>query len=288
MGERKPERLSEAEGGKRALPWTIACVLLIPAPIAASGVLAHLLGWEWLILLWIVVPGVVCAHIALRRIGRTPGNKVHREVVGTLQGLGYAVVVLRLVCCPAMTGPGGESYRRAACKYNLKTIGLAMHMYAEDFDGWFPIGPEGTDSSYALGMPAYGGQTYLQDANAFLCPSSEDSFGHWLIEGGGRSAAGGGLRPSSTSYEYVPGFRNDSLPDLMVAFDDAPRSHQRPRYGCIDAAAGRNVLFVDGHVEWMLEKDFLKRMEWQREMMERMRQGEKYVPFEEWREGEAR
>jgi len=290
MDEVKEEMVPEAEGWKKALPWTVGAVLLIPVPIVASCVLAYLQGREWLNLVWVVVLGVICGHLALRRTARIPQNKVRREVVGTLQGLGYAVLFVRLVCGPVITEPGRPPGSRGGgfCKNNLKQIGLAMQIYATDYDGWFPAGPEGADSSYALGILSYAGQNYIGDVSQLLCPFSEDHIGNWELEGSGRSAADGGLRASSTSYEYVVGFRDDSPADFMVAFDDAPRSHQRPRFGCIDAPKGRNVLFVDAHVVWMLEKGFQERMEWQKEMMKRIEEGGDYVPFDWWREGEGR
>jgi len=194
----------------------------------------------------------------------------------------------------AIPGCGKETvYYRPRCDINLKLIGLAMHIYAHDYDGWFPVGPAGTDSSYALGILSYdlgGESSYVQDASTYLCPRSDTSIGDWR-QGKSRytrSAADGGLRPSSTSYEYVPRLRNDSPVDFMLAFDDAPRVHRRPHYRCRPDPAVRNVLFVDGHVEWKLEDEFQEHTSWQREMTKRLQEGVDLTPFEEWREsGEA-
>lgn len=142
---------------------------------------------------------------------------------------------------------------RPLCKNNLKQIGLALHIYAADYGGWFPIGPPGTDNSYALGMLIYGGGNYLSDPEVLLCSSSGDRLAASRISRG-RLAERGGLRPSSTSYDYFAGLKRDAPPHFMVAFDKAPHHHD----------GGRNVLFVDGHVEFLSEKDFEKRLSEQR------------------------
>jgi len=175
--------------------------------------------------------------------------------------------------------------RAPSCPMTLKMIGLTMHLYSEDYDGWFPVGPEGTDSSYALGILSYDlGEEfpYFTNVQRLLCPSDLDTVvGHWQIDGRGRSAAHGGLRPSSTSYEYVPGLRTDSLPSFIVAFDDAPRKHWAP-YDYV----GRSVLQADGSAAYLEEDEFQQRTSWQREMMKRIEEGGKSVPFDEWRESD--
>ena len=188
MDEAKVEMVPEPEVPKKALRWTIATLLLIPLPIAVTYVLVCSDRPGWRILLLLLVPGVVCGHVALRRVHKSSRNRVHRGVLQAVRALGYTVLVLWLLCLGEITGPSERAYR-AACKNNLKQIGLAMHMYSTDYDGWFPVGPEGTDSSYALGILAYSGITYLINVETLICPITGDSVGHWRVEGNGRSAA---------------------------------------------------------------------------------------------------
>ena len=218
---------------------------------------------------------------------RTMGRKL--AAVGGTAGL--AMFMLTMVLAIPAGGLRRPSIRRFSCPNNLKQIGLAMHMYSTDYDGWFPVGPEGTDSSYALGILSYDlgdGYSYLPNAQVLLCPYSDETIGDWKLgkrEHYFRSAAGGGLRPASTSYEYVPGLRDDSPVDFMLAFEKEARVHPRPHYTCRPDPAVRNVLFVDGHVQWKLEDEFQQRMTWQREMTKRLQAGDGYILFEEWSRG---
>jgi len=88
------------------------------------------------------------------------------------------------------------------------------------------------------------------DAAIFLCPSSDDLPGHWRLSGRGWSAERGGLRPSSTSYTYLPGYAAADHADTMLLFDDSPERHD----------GGRNVLFLDGRTEHVKEEEFQKRL----------------------------
>jgi len=56
--------------------------------------------------------------------------------------------------------------RRAACKGNLRQIGVAIHMYAEDFDDTIPYGP--------VGRPVTGSNFYTVTGNVTSLLSLED------------------------------------------------------------------------------------------------------------------
>jgi len=202
----------------------------------------------------LAIAAVIFACRALRASKRTPRPKGNRPtaigglVVGSLT---LAWLLFFMVGCQT------RRYRyRGSCKNNLKRIGLAMHLYANDYDDWFPIGPPETDSSYALGILAYGEEPYITWADIFICPGSDDRVGAWPRAEGGYSGAGGGLRPSSTSYVYLAGMKASDHPDSMVVFDDTDR-HEN----------GRNVLFLDGHTEYLKEHEFTERLIWQIQLL---------------------
>ena len=131
--------------------------------------------------------------------------------------------------------------RRAACKTNLKQIGLAVHIYAVDHDGEFPAGETAVEAFGKLvGDDAPG--PYLKSAGTFVCPADEAGMKAWKETEK--------LSEETCSYGWVPGLREDSPPDYIVAYDKSPEFH----------GGMRNVLFVDGHVETMTEKQFAEKM----------------------------
>ncbi|HEY3330988.1 MAG TPA: DUF1559 domain-containing protein [Capsulimonadaceae bacterium] len=70
-----------------------------------------------------------------------------------------------------------EKARQASCTSNLKQIGIAVLMYAQDFDEVFPMesANSGNNAMFDWVEPYYAGRG--QATNAFLnCPSATDSF----------------------------------------------------------------------------------------------------------------
>jgi prepilin-type N-terminal cleavage/methylation domain-containing protein/prepilin-type processing-associated H-X9-DG protein len=155
-----------------------------------------------------------------------------------------------------------ESARRAQCKSNIREIGLAMHMYAGDFDEYFPnaaaiapstatdfadvspdgASPGGSNKSNLLGfgslrllVPAY-----LDNPKIFRCPTLGGS--GWRNMKPGRP-----LDEDSCAYWYDP---RHSLTDrgIIIVVGD-----KRARHGNSCASHyghGGNFLFIDAHVEW--------------------------------------
>ncbi|MCK4300145.1 MAG: DUF1559 domain-containing protein, partial [Planctomycetes bacterium] len=114
-----------------------------------------------------------------------------------------------------------EAARKAVCKSNLKQIGLALAIYANDHDDKYPLRLE----DLLVG--------YLPDAEVLQCPSDSSE---------------------ERSYLYVPGLSVAHEATLMVVVE---------RRG--NHTGGRNVLFVDSHVEWMSEEVFQIRWAEQRQ-----------------------
>jgi len=162
------------------------------------------------------------ASIWLRRRTASRGKRA-RPTVGMLV-LGYGLLLFAFALLP-----GGISERkcaeRAACKNNLKQIGLALHIYSTDHAGRFP---DRLSQLYP---------DYAKDLSDFVCPSTEDKL------------SSPDEIDQNTSYRYVAGLTSEDDPDHVLAYDK-PGNH---RY-----QIGSNVLFVDGHVEWMREETLEK------------------------------
>ena len=111
-----------------------------------------------------------------------------------------------------------EKARATACLSNTKQMGLAVQMYAQDYDEtvipfWYVYGAwsgqpwEQRMTTYILAQP------YVKNYGIFKCPSGHQTFPNGMMD---PSAPGGVRKPMEISYSY------NSLRDTNAgAFDNA-------------------------------------------------------------------
>jgi prepilin-type N-terminal cleavage/methylation domain-containing protein/prepilin-type processing-associated H-X9-DG protein len=82
------------------------------------------------------------------------------------------IAILAAMLLPALS-KAREKARQAVCANNLKQIGLAIIMYAHDYDGWTPAAYSGGTGrwSQALYNFKYMGNTAGTKKDIFVCPS---------------------------------------------------------------------------------------------------------------------
>lgn len=80
-----------------------------------------------------------------------------------------------------------ESARKTSCLSNLKQIGLACHMYAQDYDELFPV-----DSHVSQPHPRFVEQVmpYMRNYNILYCPSSKGTGINYIMDTAANRAAG--------------------------------------------------------------------------------------------------
>ena len=102
------------------------------------------------------------------------------------------IAILASMLLPALSR-ARERARRISCMSNLRQISLALHMYAQDYRGWFPAGwyydigeafcllfgrvNQGHRTAYEPGTYGAIGRVcpnYLQNTGVLICPSSRD------------------------------------------------------------------------------------------------------------------
>ena len=118
---------------------------------------------------------------------------------------------------PASSPSPGDTVR-SECQNNLKQLGLGCKTYAREHDGRFP------DTILAL-LPEYN-----PDNNCYRCP------------GAGQAPARATGAPTTSDYEVVPGLTEKSPGKTILIREKNTGNHTPP---------GRNVLYVDGHVEFL-------------------------------------
>ncbi len=120
-----------------------------------------------------------------------------------------------------------QQSQRISCLGNLKQIGLACHLYANDNREKFP------DKLVDL-LP-----NYATSKKMFICPDTNAQEG-------------------DVTYVYIKGLGETDDPDKILAYD-ADGNHKD----------GRNVLYVDGHANFMAEADFQKALAKQEKAQEK-------------------
>jgi prepilin-type N-terminal cleavage/methylation domain-containing protein/prepilin-type processing-associated H-X9-DG protein len=179
------------------------------------------------------------------------------------------IAILAAMLLPALSRAREEA-RKAVCKSNLKQLGLAMTIYANDFGDFYPcfgapplVAPQLDATAMGGGTSKLGSRNqlsllfrnYLTDANLFTCPSAvQDAkdFVGWFTP---NPSAGkkNYLDETECSYGYDPFKMVGHRPTVGIAGDrpDGPTGSPRvDRNSPNHQNSGQNVLFVDGHVEW--------------------------------------
>jgi prepilin-type processing-associated H-X9-DG protein len=202
-------------------------------------------------------------------------NTKKQEMILTFEGIGGKKLL------PALS-QARERARQAVCMNNLKQVELAMSMYLQDYDEWFPV----------CYNPDYGySNTYWQQRlltyannkpNVFVCskyltyvkpvPSGSNNYYSWFspglvpaygynhrVLGCAGKAPGWGCNPNKvkTRFSEIKNRNIIMILDNCSTFANSPSCfsdnawyrgvYYYPQYRHLN---GVNILFVDGHVEW--------------------------------------
>jgi len=187
------------------------------------------------------VVGVILGIVALVRVNQRPEEHGGKGMaIGGIccggAGLVLTIIFIPLalsVLLPSLSR-ARELAKRAVCSANLRGIGQSCHIYANDYDEWFP--PD-------LQTLIDAGHITLGELQ---CPSE------------------GNPSQAVFDYTYVPGLQATVPVDWILAYED-PANHNRE---------GGNVLYIDSHVEFLKEPEFSAELERVRREIEESEYGE--------------
>jgi hypothetical protein len=172
-----------------------------------------------------------------------------------------------MLLTPRMERPYEQS-REAACRSNLKQLGLAIKQYTQDFDDRFPwrVGVEDPAEAWLdLGMLF---PNYCSALETFFCRSSRDRvFEAMSVSGRKYDYPLEPFAPMSAKEVISYSYGIDARTDTPTAWtEDAPstvrlladkkagvRADERSNH----KDDGRSVLYQDGHVKWKAGVDSL-------------------------------
>ncbi len=175
-----------------------------------------------LLFLFVLILGVILILKSLKRGGvqRYLAAPLFLVIVGSLFLLNFMILT-----------DAREIARRMCCNGNLKSIGLAIRMYSQEYKENFPP----YDNAKGLEMLRSGG--YLENIRMFACPSVDKR----------HIPDGSQVTEEVTDYCYKGGLTEASPIQLLMW--DKPENHKD--FG--------NVLYSDGAVRGFKGKDWLEK-----------------------------
>jgi prepilin-type processing-associated H-X9-DG protein len=204
-------------------------LLLLGFFIAESGAT---MGAEILIAILILLAPVLAIIFGIIGIVRTrDGRHAGKGMAITGISLGGVGLLLALIAIgSSLLGPSFSSRGtspRVKCAANLKQIGLAMQLYANENKGLYPPRPEDLIMTQDI------------TTEVFICPSTNDTqaTGATTQQQAANLSAGG-----HDSYIYLRAGKNSNTPATVVLVYEPLKDHN---------GAGMNVLFADGHVDFI-------------------------------------
>ena len=165
------------------------------------------------------------------------------------------IAILAAILLPVFAQARAKA-RQTHCLSNLKQIGAALTMYADDYDGHYTRGQYWPWTSVHLWTDAI--EPYLKNTDVLKCPSQgSDPYGYgYNIAYWGAGDWKDGMHGINDIYPvhqsqvaqpaetiWVVDFGRYWGCGLEFGTEDAARRHHH----------GFNTLFVDGHVKWMKE-----------------------------------
>jgi prepilin-type processing-associated H-X9-DG protein len=182
------------------------------------------------------LPAIICGIIGLVKISGSKGLLKGKgyAITGIVTPFVYMIIIFFVAMFAAISLPAVSRARDVArttvCSTNLKTLGLAILTYTKDNNDVYPPAENWTG---ALAK-------YVPNREIFRCPASDAQEG--------LSSYAYNINAAGKHISEIP-------PDTVILFETTPAKDPIGSYEILkaDSHGGRgfNVLFADGHVEFI-------------------------------------
>jgi len=231
----------------RSCSWVLTSTSTVaPAPDAKTSGLAVtslVLGILSIFTLFLTaIPAMILGIVGIVKIEKSAGQLKGKglAIAGIALPIASLFILLPLALMPAL-GKANEQAKRVVCAANLRHIGVTMQMYADDYDGQYPVADRWCDL-----LEAY----YPSNEKIFVCPAVGDGRCHYAIN---------------------PNAEPNSPPDMVLLFETSGGWNQAggPEILTTENHQGKgcNILFNDSHVQFVKTKD-LDDLKWTAEQNE--------------------
>jgi len=175
------------------------------------------------------------------------------------------IAILAAMLLPALAR-AREQARRANCTSNLKQLGLAMHMYAQDFAENFPDASTNLEATTTARadinclVPIY-----VTSMKLFVCPAKN-------TDSPAATTTATSLEATNLSYAYALNLGERSVQktspysDLVMLVDQSGAKDAIWDKTLVVADSvnhkneGVNALYIDGHCEWVVKGQIAARI----------------------------
>lgn len=160
--------------------------------------------------------------------------------------IALTLILILFVLLFGFSSRSHQQTQMRACQKNLLNIHVALEIFANDHEGFFPLlpGAQTSEEPLALLVPHY-----TVDTKPFICPGSKDS----------ALPPGQPFARRRISYAYMMGRCSSNSQELLMTdklADTAPKAAGQALFSTTGKAPGNNhhkyggnYLFVDGRVE---------------------------------------
>ncbi len=188
------------------------------------------------------------------------------------------IAVLIAILLPALS-KARSSAKQVACASNLRQIGMAAHMYANENHGWLPYASYTSSIKWTTMLEPYLKNKVGVTGGVWTCPATRDNFwlGYgWNYQGIGNAPTDPRLGPTRTSGKNRFGtpvyllvlVADSTYADSPGTFVGSADGHfmiypKTAGMGVSQAhSQGLNTLFIGGHVEYFKSKQWYLQTQW--------------------------